>query len=445
MLVRGSNKNAMANEQFKFSNEWGKVRDLVFQVLDLDLIDQFKKEPNRVLREIQNIIRDIINSGSAYITADESNVLAGMICDEIVGYGPIDSLMKDETVNDILVNGPNSIYVERAGILSKTDKFFISERQLLDIARRLVNKVGKNIDESHPLVDSRMPDGSRLNVVIPPIAIDGTSMSIRKFGNGHRTFHDLIKFGSLNEHMANFLVIAARCRMNIIISGGTGSGKTTMLNALSGFIGEHERTITLEDAAELKLQQEHVVRMETKSGGEDGRGRVTMRDLLVNALRMRPDRIILGECRGEEAFEMLQAMNTGHSGSMSTLHANTAKDALARLESMIIMAQSELPIVAIKRYISSSVNFIIQVSRLPDGQRKVMSITEIIGLESGNIVTQDVFEFRVNDERDAYGKIQGEFVCNGLVKRSALYESAQYYEMSDILEKLMLNAMGIES
>jgi len=233
--------------------------------------------------------------------------------------------------------------------------------------------------------------------------------------------------------------------MNIIISGGTGSGKTTMLNALSGFIGEHERTITLEDAAELRLQQEHVVRMETKSGGEDGRGKVTMRDLLVNALRMRPDRIILGECRGEEAFEMLQAMNTGHSGSMSTLHANTAKDALARLESMIIMAQSELPIAAIKRYISSSVNFIIQVSRLPDGQRKVMSITEIIGLESGNIVTQDVFEFRVNDERDPNGKIQGEFVCNGLVKRSALYESAQYYEMSDILEKLMLSAMGIES
>ncbi|KDN09830.1 MAG: CpaF family protein [Gilliamella sp.] len=435
----------MANQQIRFSAEWGKVRDLVFQVLDLDLIEQLKNEPNRVLREIQTIIRDIVNSGNAYITADESSVLAGMICDEIIGYGPIDSLMKDETVNDILVNGPYSIYVERGGILAKTDKFFINERQLLDIARRLVNKVGKNIDEAHPLVDSRMPDGSRLNVVIPPVAIDGTSMSIRKFGTGRRTFHDLINYGSLNEDMANFLVIAARCRMNIIVSGGTGSGKTTMLNALSGFIGEHERTITLEDAAELKLQQDHVLRMETKSGGEDGRGRVTMQNLLVNALRMRPDRIILGECRGEEAFEMLQAMNTGHNGSMSTLHANTARDALSRLESMIIMAQPELPIVAIRHYIASSVNFIIQASRLPDGQRKVMSITEVMGLESDNIVTHDVFKFKIHDERDDNGKIQGEFVCNGLVRRSALYDSAQYYEMSDVLEKLMLNAAGVKT
>ncbi|MCO6547005.1 MAG: CpaF family protein [Gilliamella sp.] len=435
----------MANGQSKFSDEWGRVRDLVFQVLDLDLIEQLKNEPNRVLREIQTIIRDIVNSGNAYITADESGVLAGMICDEIIGYGPIDSLMKDETVNDILVNGPYSIYVERGGILAKTDKFFINERQLLDIARRLVNKVGKNIDEAHPLVDSRMPDGSRLNVVIPPVAIDGTSMSIRKFGTGRRTFHDLINYGSLNEDMANFLVIAARCRMNIIVSGGTGSGKTTMLNALSGFIGEHERTITLEDAAELKLQQDHVLRLETKSGGEDGRGRVTMQNLLVNALRMRPDRIILGECRGEEAFEMLQAMNTGHNGSMSTLHANTAKDALSRLESMIIMAQPELPIVAIRHYIASSVNYIIQASRLPDGQRKVMSITEVMGLESDNIVTHDVFKFKIHDERDGNGKIQGEFVCNGLVRRSALYDSAQYYEMSDVLEKLMLNAVGLKT
>ncbi|MWN89520.1 CpaF family protein [Gilliamella sp. Pra-s65] len=434
----------MANEESRFSKEWGKVRDLVFQVIDLDLIEQLRTEPNRVLREIQTIIRDIVNSGNAYITADESSVLAGMICDEIVGYGPIDSLMKDESVNDILVNGPYSIYVERGGILSKTDKFFINERQLLDIARRLVNKVGKNIDEAHPLIDSRMPDGSRLNVVIPPIAIDGTSMSIRKFGTGRRTFHDLINYGSLNEDMANFLVIAARCRMNIIISGGTGSGKTTMLNALSGFIGENERTITLEDAAELRLQQDHVLRMETKLGGEDGRGRVTMQNLLVNALRMRPDRIVLGECRGEEAFEMLQAMNTGHNGSMSTLHANSAKDALSRLESMIIMAQPELPIVAIRHYISSSINFIIQVSRLPDGQRKVMSITEVMGMESENIITHDVFKFKIHDERDEQGKIQGEFICNGLVRRSALYDSAQYYEMSDTLEKLMLNAVGIE-
>ena len=424
--------------------EWVKVRDLVFQSLDLDLIDGLKDDPNKVTREIVLIIRDIISSGRAYISADDSNTLASMICDEIVGYGPLDSLMNDDSVNDILVNGPYSIYVERAGKLVKTNKFFINDRQLLDIARRLVNKIGKNVDEAHPLVDSRMPDGSRLNVVIPPIAIDGASLSIRKFGKGSRSFSDLINFRSLNEDMANFLVIAARCRMNIIVSGGTGSGKTTMLNALSQFINDYERTITLEDAAELRLQQDHVVRLETRSGGEDGRGQVTMRNLLINALRMRPDRIILGECRGEEAFEMLQAMNTGHNGSMSTLHANTARDALARLESMVIMGQSELPITAIRRYISSSVNFIIQVSRLPDGQRKVTSITEVLGMESENIVTHDVFKFEIDDERDFDGKIQGEFVCNGLVRRSALYEGAQYYNLTNILEELMLKAGGFE-
>ena len=424
--------------------EWVKVRDLVFQSLDLDLIDGLKDDPNKVTREIVLIIRDIISSGRAYISADDSNTLASMICDEIVGYGPLDSLMNDDSVNDILVNGPYSIYVERAGKLVKTNKFFINDRQLLDIARRLVNKIGKNVDEAHHLVDSRMPDGSRLNVVIPPIAIDGASLSIRKFGKGSRSFSDLINFRSLNEDMANFLVIAARCRMNIIVSGGTGSGKTTMLNALSQFINDYERTITLEDAAELRLQQDHVVRLETRSGGEDGRGQVTMRNLLINALRMRPDRIILGECRGEEAFEMLQAMNTGHNGSMSTLHANTARDALARLESMVIMGQSELPITAIRRYISSSVNFIIQVSRLPDGQRKVTSITEVLGMESENIVTHDVFKFEIDDERDIDGKIQGDFVCNGLVRRSALYEGAQYYNLTNILEELMLKAGGFE-
>lgn len=430
------------SEQNKVPIEWVNIRDLVFQALDLDLIEDLKSDPIKVTREISFIIRDIVTSGKAYISIDDSNTLASMICDEIVGYGPLDSLMNDDSVNDILVNGPYSIYVERGGKLVKTSKFFINDRQLIDIARRLVNKIGKNIDEAHPLVDSRMPDGSRLNVVIPPIAIDGASLSIRKFGKGSRSFSDLINFRSLNEHMANFLVIAARCRMNIIVSGGTGSGKTTMLNALSQFINDYERTITLEDAAELRLQQDHVVRLETRAGGEDGRGQVTMRNLLINALRMRPDRIILGECRGEEAFEMLQAMNTGHNGSMSTLHANTARDALARLESMVIMGQSELPITAIRRYIASSVNFIIQVSRLPDGQRKVTSITEVIGIESENIVTHDVFKFEIDDERDVDGKIQGNFVCNGLVRRSALYEGAQYYNLIDVLEEVMKNAGG---
>jgi len=435
----------MNNEPVVVPQEWIKVRDLVFQALDLDLIEELKSDSNKVTREILSIIKDIINAGSAYLSMDETNVLAHMICDEIIGYGPLDSLMNDHSINDILVNGPYNIYVERAGTLQKTNKFFISDRQLLDISRRLVNKIGRNVDEAHPLVDARMPDGSRLNVVIPPIAIDGVSMSIRKFGTGSRSFEDLINFGSLNKHMANFLVIASRCRMNIIVSGGTGSGKTTMLNALSQFIGETERTVTLEDAAELRLQQDHVVRLETRTGGEDGRGKVTMRDLLINALRMRPDRIILGECRGEEAFEMLQAMNTGHNGSMSTLHANTAKDALARLEGMVIMGQSDLPLTAVRRYISSSVNFIIQVSRLPDGQRKVTSITEIIGMESDNVVLHDVFKFKIDDNLGENGKIHGQFICNGMVRRSALYESAQYYGLGDVLQEVIYDAGGMEA
>lgn len=433
----------MNSEKIKIPVEWSRVRDLVFQALDIDRLDKLKDDSNLINREVTAIIRDIVSSGRVYLSLDESNVLAGMICDEIVGYGPLDSLMNDHSINDILVNGPYDIYVEKSGKLIKTNKFFISDKQLLDIARRLVNKIGRNIDEAHPLVDARMPDGSRLNVVISPIAIDGTSLSIRKFGTGSRTFEDLINFGSLDENMANFLVIAARCRMNIIISGGTGSGKTTMLNALSQFISETERTVTLEDAAELRLQQDHVVRLETRIGGDDGRSKVTMRDLLVNALRMRPDRIILGECRGEEAFEMLQAMNTGHNGSMSTLHANTAKDALSRLESMVIMAQSELPLTAVRRYISSSINFIIQISRLPDGQRKVTSITEIMGMESEHIVTHDVFKFQIDNKTDDNdGKINGRFVCNGLVRRSELYNSAQYYGLADVLQNVMLKAEG---
>ncbi|WP_392564687.1 CpaF family protein [Orbus wheelerorum] len=425
-------------EKIKVPLEWAKIREMVFQAIDLDLIENLKNDSQKVNREILTIVRNIISSGYAYVSLDESNLLANMICDEIMGYGPLDSLMNDHSINDILVNGPYSIYVERNGILSKTDKFFINDRQLLDIARRLVNKIGKNLDEAHPLVDSRLPDGSRLNVVIPPITIDGVSLSIRKFGSGNRTFAELINYGSLNEAMANFLVIAARCRMNIIVSGGTGAGKTTLLNVLSQFIGEDERIITLEDAAELRLQQEHVVRMETRIGGEDGRGKVTMRNLLSNALRMRPDRIILGECRGEEAYEMLQAMNTGHNGSMSTLHANTARDALSRLESMILMAQSELPLSAIRRYISSSINFIIQISRLPDGQRKVTNITEVIGLESDNIITHDIFKFKIHEERDNNSKIKGSFFCNGLIRRSALYDAAQYYKLSGVLEDLMM-------
>ncbi|QIQ21314.1 CpaF family protein [Zophobihabitans entericus] len=417
-------------------NEWSLIRDIAFEELDLDKLDDLRANRNELYREIYNIIRSAVNSRGIYLSTEESSRLCDMLCDEINGYGPLRELMEDESVSDILVNGPESIFVERFGKLEKTNKFFINNKQLTEVARRLVNRVGKNIDDTHPLVDARMPDGSRLNVVIPPVALDGASLSIRKFGKGKKSLGELVRFKSMNEAMANFLVIAAKCRMNIIVSGGTGSGKTTLLNALSQFIDNKERIVTLEDAAELRLQQPHVVRMETRIGGEEGRGRVTMRDLLVNSLRMRPDRIIVGECRGEEAFEMLQAMNTGHDGSMSTLHANTPKDALARLESMVMMAQSEIPLSAIRRYITSAVNIIIQAARLPDGSRKIMNITEIVGIESDQIVAQDIFRFEVDEGRDFEGKLQGKFICNGLLKRSKVYENASYHEMTDSLTQL---------
>lgn len=416
--------------------EWATIRDIVFEELDLDKIDELKKNRNALYKEVLDIIRNITTTRGIYTSSEEGIRLCEMLCDEITGYGPLRELMEDDSISDILVNGPENIFVERFGRLEKSHKFFISDKQLIEVARRLVNRVGKNVDDTHPLVDARMPDGSRLNVVIPPVALDGASMSIRKFGKGKKSLGELVNFKSMNEAMANFLVIAARSRMNIIVSGGTGSGKTTLLNALSQFIGNDERIVTIEDAAELRLQQPHVVRLETRIGGEEGRGKVLMRDLLVNSLRMRPDRIIVGECRGEEAFEMLQAMNTGHDGSMSTLHANTPKDALARLESMVMMAQSEIPLSAIRRYISSAVNIIIQAARLPDGSRKIMNITEIIGMESDVIITQDIFRFELSDERDFDGKLQGSFVCHGLLKRSKVYENASYHNMTEALNQL---------
>ncbi|EBV0928786.1 CpaF family protein, partial [Salmonella enterica subsp. enterica serovar Newport] len=277
---------------------------------------------------------------------------------------------------------------------------------------------------------------SRLNVVIAPVALDGTSMSIRKFGKGKKTLGDLINFGSIDELMANFLVIVASCKINVIISGGTGSGKTTLLNALSQYINDYERIVTLEDAAELKLIKPHVVRLETRMASSENQGVISMRSLVINSLRMRPDRVIVGECRGEEAFEMLQAMNTGHDGSMSTLHANTPRDALSRLESMVMMASATLPLMAIRRNIASAIHLIIQVSRMPDGSRKVMNITEVMGMEGENIILQDIFSFEPASERDENGRIQGNYIFHGLLKRSVVYRQSIVYGLTDTLVEL---------
>ena len=412
------------------------LRSEVLSNLDIEKIDALQSERNLLVNELVQIVNRVASKSGTYLTSADTLVMAEIVADEIEGYGPLRDLMADDSVNDILVNGPNDVWIERAGILEKTSKEFVSNEQLTDIAKRLVARVGRRIDDGSPLVDSRLPDGSRLNVVIAPIALDGTSVSIRKFSKNKKTLQELVNFGSMTREMANFLIIAARSRVNIIVSGGTGSGKTTLLNALSNYISHSERVITLEDTAELRLEQPHVVRLETRLAGVEHTGEVTMKDLVINALRMRPERIIVGECRGGEAFQMLQAMNTGHDGSMSTLHANSPRDATSRLESMVMMSNATLPLEAIRRNIASAVNIIVQASRLNDGSRKIVNITEIMGMENGQIVLQDIFSYKASKYRDKNGKILGEFVNHGLLTRSIVYQNAQVFNLSAELQSI---------
>ena len=404
--------------------------------LNIEKLDEIQSERDKLIDELVQVVYRVASASNTYITSADAVFMAEMVADEIGGYGPIRELMEDDTVNDILVNGPDDVWIERAGIVENTEKYFVNNEQLTDIAKRMVARVGRRIDDGSPLVDSRLPDGSRLNVVIPPIALDGTSISIRKFSKNKKSLQELVNFGSMTREMANFLIIAARSRVNIIVSGGTGSGKTTLLNALSNYISHSERVVTLEDTAELRLEQPHVVRLETRLAGVERTGEITMQDLVINALRMRPERIIVGECRGAEAFQMLQAMNTGHDGSMSTLHANSPRDATARLESMIMMANASLPLEAIRRNIASAVNIIIQASRLNDGSRKIVNITELMGMENGQIVLQDIFSYQPSKYRDNNGKILGEFISHGLLTRSIVYQNAQVFNLSNELQSI---------
>lgn len=418
----------------KYDDIAKQLRGLSLPELDIDLIESLLNDRLSLIREISKTIQRVSIERNLYLPTENTQLLVVSIADEILGVGPLRELMEDPTVSDILVNGPDKIFVERSGKLVRTNKRFIDNQQLTDIAKRLVNRVGRRIDESQPLVDARMSDGSRLNVVINPIALDGTSISIRKFSHVSRTLKDLVNWGAMNEQMANFLAVAVSCQANIIISGGTGSGKTTLLNALSLHINSDERVITLEDAAELKLQQEHVVRLETKMAGIESSGQVTMRDLMINTLRMRPDRIIVGECRGGETFEMLQAMNTGHDGSMTTLHANSPRDAIARLENMVMMAGLNLPLDAIRRNISSAVNLLVQANRLHDGSRKITHITEIMGLEGDTIILQEIFSFQVGEASG--GKVTGKFVTPGLSTRSSVYTRAKMHSKESYLKHI---------
>lgn len=360
-------------------------------------------------------------------TRSEREEIFGLVRSEVLGLGPLDPLLKDPTVTEVMVNGPSEIYVERRGRLERTPVAFRDEAQVYQVIDRIVAPIGRRVDESSPMVDGRLPDGSRVNVVVPPIAVKGPSITIRKFPEKSLGAKDLIRMGTLTSQMASFLDAAVKARLNIIVSGGTGSGKTTTLNILSQFIPEDHRIVTIEDAAELRLQQPHVVTLEARPANIEGKGEVAIRQLVINALRMRPDRIIVGEVRGGEALDMLQAMNTGHDGSLTTAHANTPRDLLSRLETMVLMSGAELPIRAIREQVKSAIDLIVQQSRLRDGSRRITQITELIGMEGDVLVLQDLFHFR-QESAGADGAVVGEFEPTGVMPQclDRLSQEGQY-------------------
>jgi pilus assembly protein CpaF len=379
--------------------------------LDLSRVSDLAGDVLR--REIRLVVERLCDTENPLLNRMERERLIDEVLDETFGFGPLEMLLKDPTVSDILVNGPHKVYVERRGKLEKTDVKFRDNQHLMQIIDRIVSKVGRRVDETSPMVDARLPDGSRVNAIIPPLALDGPSMSIRRFGTNPLKLEDLLSFKAFTPEMAMLLEAAIKARLNIVISGGTGCGKTTLLNTLSSFIPGDERIVTIEDAAELQLQQDHVVRLETRPPNIEGKGAVTTRDLVRNALRMRPERIIIGECRGGEALDMLQAMNTGHAGSMTTLHANSTRDAQARLETMIMMAGMELPLKAMRQQIASAVDIIIQANRLQGGPRKVTNICEICGMEQDVIIMQDIFRYKQLGI-DQNGRSFGQYEATGV-------------------------------
>jgi pilus assembly protein CpaF len=383
----------------------------LIQKLNLDRIGEIKREDVR--REVAQILEGLVVGESTPMNLQERERLSLEILDEVFGLGPLEPLLADPTVSDILVNTYKRVYVERKGILELTNVQFRDDIHLMGIIDRIVSAIGRRVDESSPMVDARLADGSRVNAIIPPLAVDGPCMSIRRFGRERLNSQDLIFNKTLTPAMLELLQGCVKARLNILISGGTGAGKTTFLNVLSSYISNRERIVTIEDAAELQLHQEHVVRLETRPPNIEGKGAVQQRQLVINSLRMRPDRIIVGEVRGEEALDMLQAMNTGHDGSLATIHANSPRDALARLETMVAMASLNIPDNAIRRQIASAVDVVVQVSRLSDGTRKVVSLAEITGMEGDVVTMQDIFVYRKRGIRDS-GEVLGEFIPTGI-------------------------------
>jgi pilus assembly protein CpaF len=409
------------------------VQSMLLKRMDVSAAAELPR--NELERQLDDLVREILMEAKVQLNRTEQNELLGMLLDDMMGLGPIEPLLRDDAITDILVNGPKQTYIERFGKLELTDVTFDDNTHVLNICNRIVSRIGRRVDESSPLADARLLDGSRVNIIIPPLALDGPSISIRKFGKRSIGFDQMATQGNMSAQMATVLRIASRARMNILISGGTGSGKTTLLNALSSMIGHDERVVTIEDAAELRLQQPHVVRLETRPANLEGTGEITMRDLVKNALRMRPERIILGEVRGPEAVDMLQAMNTGHDGSMGTLHANRPREALTRLENMLAMANLNIPNKAMRTQIASSLHMIVQIQRMRDGMRRITHITEITGMEGDVITTQDLFTYEFKGEGPD-GKLLGTFKSSGL--RPNFMPKAAYYG----LDKALMEAMG---
>lgn len=360
--------------------------------LDLEKLSRINSNQARAV--VSGIVKEIIIDQRVPLSAEEEETIQADLLDEVFGLGPLEPLLKDTRISDILINDTNHVFVERGGVLERVPTSFRDDRHLLQIIDRVVSRVGRRVDESSPMVDARLPDGSRVNAIIPPLALDGPSMSIRRFGSGPIEGNQLVQLKTLSQEMMDVLAAAVRARLSILISGGTGAGKTTLLNILSQSIPRGERIVTIEDAAELRLGQENIVRLETRPPNVEGVGAIRQRQLLINSLRMRPDRIILGEVRGEEAFDMLQAMNTGHEGSMATIHANTTRDALSRLESMVAMTGMNLPERTVRQQVASAISIVVQASRLSDGSRKVVSISEITGMEENVVSMQDIFVFQ---------------------------------------------------
>ncbi len=398
-------------KQAEFEKLKQNIHSKLVDKLDLSHVGDMQGDVLR--REIRLVVEHLCDTENTFLNRTERDRLIDEVLDETFGLGPLEMLLKDPAISEIMINGPKSVFVENNGNLQKTDVSFRDDKHLLQIIDRIVSKVGRRVDEVCPMVDARLQDGSRVNAIIPPLALDGPSVTIRRFGSNPLKLEDLLNFKSMTPEMVMLLEGAMKAHLNIIISGGTGSGKTTLLNTLSSFISNDDRIVTIEDAAELQLQQNHVVRLETRPANIEGKGRISATDLVRNCLRMRPDRIIIGECRGAETLDMLQAMNTGHDGSLTTCHANTPRDAISRLETMIMMGGFDMPMRAMRTQIASAVDLIVQVNRLTGGPRKVTAITEILGMEQETIVMQDIFKFE-QEGIDENGRAKGYFMATGI-------------------------------